>query len=165
MDIFLITMGLGLMILGIIGSFLPVLPGPITSWFGFLSLYLSNSIEVSKKLLIITLIVATIIWTLGYFIPAIGTKKFGGSKYGMMGTTAGLIIGLIAPIPGGILIGPFLGAFVGELLNKSDSKIAIKAAFGSLLGFLTSAFIKFIVAIIFLGIFLSVLWDQKSVLY
>ena len=165
MDIFLITMGLGLMILGIIDSFLPVLPGPITSWFGFLSLYLSNSIEVSKKLLIITLIVATIIWTLDYFIPAIGTKKFGGSKYGMMGTTAGLIIGLIAPIPGGILIGPFFGAFIGELLNKSDSKIAIKAAFGSLLGFLTSAFIKFIVAIIFLGIFLSVLWDQKSVLY
>jgi uncharacterized protein YqgC (DUF456 family) len=149
MDIFLITMGLGLMILGIIGSFLPVLPGPITSWFGFLSLYLSNSIEVSKKLLIITLIVATIIWTLDYFIPAIGTKKFGGSKYGIMGTTAGLIIGLIAPIPGGILIGPFIGAFIGELLNKSDSKIAIKAAFGSLLGFLTSVFIKFIVAIIF----------------
>ena len=85
--------------------------------------------------------------------------------YGMIGTTIGLIIGLIAPIPGGILIGPFLGAFVGELLNKSDSKTAIKAAFGSFLGFLTSAFIKFIVAIVYLGIFLSILWDQKSVLY
>jgi uncharacterized protein YqgC (DUF456 family) len=165
MDIFLIIMALGLMILGIIGSFLPVLPGPITSWFGFLLLYFSNLIEVSKKLLIITLIVAIIIWILDYFIPAIGTKKFGGSKYGMIGTTIGLIIGLIAPIPGGILIGPFLGAFVGELLNKSDSKTAIKAAFGSFLGFLTSAFIKFIVAIVYFGIFLSILWDQKSVLY
>ena len=120
MDIFLIIMASGLMILGIVGSFLPVLPGPITSWFGFLSLYLSNSIEVSKKLLIITLIVAIIIWILDYFIPAIGTKKFGGSKYGMIGTTVGLIIGLITPIPGGILIGPFLGAFVC-LLYTSDA--------------------------------------------
>ena len=97
MDIFLIIMALGLMILGIIGSFLPVLPGPITSWFGFLLLYFSNLIEVSKKLLIITLILAIIIWITDYFIPAIGTKKFGGSKYGMIGTTIGLIIGLIAP--------------------------------------------------------------------
>lgn len=75
MDIFLITMGLGLMILGIIGSFLPVLPGPITSWFGFLSLYLSNSIEVSKKLLIITLIVATIIWTLDFLFQPLEPKN------------------------------------------------------------------------------------------
>ena len=56
MDIFLIIMALGLMILGIIGSFLPVLPGPITSWFGFLLLYFSNLIEVSKRLLILSLI-------------------------------------------------------------------------------------------------------------
>ena len=165
MDIFLIILASSLMILGIIGSFLPVLPGPITSWVGLLVLYLMPKIEVRLGILIITLIVAILIWILDYIIPALGTKKFGGTKAGMIGTTIGLIVGLLAPIPGGILIGPFLGAFIGELINKADSKTALKAAFGSFLGFLTSAFIKFVAAVIYLGLFISIIWDHKSDLF
>ncbi len=44
--------------------------------------------------------------------------------------------------------------FSESLLNKSNSQTAVKAAFGSFLGFVTSAFIKFIVAIIYLGFFI-----------
>lgn len=165
MDIFLLLIALLLMLLGIIGSFLPVLPGPITSWFGFLLLYFSPLIEVSKKFLIITLIIAIIIWVLDYFIPAMGTKKFGGSRAGMIGTTVGLLVGLFSPIPGGIVIGPFLGALFGEMVNKADSKTALKAAFGSFLGFLTSTFIKFVVAVIYLGMFVSILWKHKSIFF
>ena len=162
MDVFLIIMALFLVLLGVLGSFLPVLPGPITSWFGFLLLYFSDLILISKKLLIITLVIALSIWILDYFIPAIGAKKFGGSKYGMIGTTLGLIVGLISPIPGGVFIGPFFGALIGELLKKNNSKIAIRAAFGSFLGFLASTFLKFIVSIIYLGLFISILWKQKE---
>ena len=165
MELFLIAAAAVLMLLGIIGSFLPVLPGPITSWFGFLLLYFSPLIEVSKKFLIITLIIAIIIWVLDYFIPAMGTKKFGGSRAGMIGTTVGLLVGLFSPIPGGIVIGPFLGALFGEMVNKADSKTALKAAFGSFLGFLTSTFIKFVVAVIYLGMFVSILWEHKSIFY
>ena len=165
MDIFLICIAAFLMILGITGSFLPVLPGPLTSWVGLLVLYFTPNIGVSQKIIIITLIIAILIWILDYIIPAMGTKKFGGSKAGMIGTTVGLVIGILAPIPGGIIVGPFLGALIGELLNKADSKTAVKAAFGSLLGFLTSAFIKFIVAVIYFGLFISILWDHKSVIF
>ena len=162
MDIFLIIIAAFLMVLGIIGSFLPVLPGPITSWVGLLVLYLMPEIEVGLPTLIMTLIIAVLIWILDYIIPALGTKKFGGTKAGMIGTSVGLIIGLFTPIPGGIIIGPFVGAFVGELVNKADSKTALKAAFGSFLGFLTSAFIKFVVALIYLGLFILILWGPKS---
>jgi uncharacterized protein YqgC (DUF456 family) len=62
-------------------------------------------------------------------------------------------------------MGAFVGAFAGELINKADSKTALKAAFGSLLGFLTSAFIKFVVAIIYLGLFISIIWDQRSIVF
>ncbi|MEX1384336.1 MAG: DUF456 domain-containing protein, partial [Lutibacter sp.] len=44
MDIALLIFGILLMILGILGSFLPVLPGPITSWFGLLLLHLSDAV-------------------------------------------------------------------------------------------------------------------------
>ena len=165
MELFLIVIALILMLLGILGSFLPVLPGPITSWFGFLLLYFSPLVEVSKTFLGITLVIAILIWILDYFIPAMGTKKFGGSRSGMIGTTVGLLVGLFSPIPGGIIIGPFLGALFGEMLNKADSKTALKAAFGSFLGFLTSTFIKFVVAIIYFGFFVSILWEHKSIFY
>jgi uncharacterized protein len=165
MDIFLIIVAVLFMVLGIIGSFLPVLPGPLTSWIGLLILHLTDAVPMNWTFLIITLIIALGIWLLDFIIPAMGTKKFGGSKAGMIGASIGLIVGLIAPIPGGIIIGPFVGAFIGELLNRSDSKIALKAAFGSFLGFLTSAFIKFIVAVIYLGLFIVKVWDNSNAVF
>ncbi|WP_406682655.1 DUF456 domain-containing protein [Seonamhaeicola sp. MEBiC1930] len=165
MDIILLLIASLFMILGLIGSFLPVLPGPLTSWVGLLILHLANTVPMNKSFLIITLIIAILIWVLDYIIPAIGTKRFGGTKYGMVGTSIGLIVGLIAPIPFGVIIGPFVGAYLGELLNKTESKTAMKAAFGSFIGFLTSAFIKFIVAIIYLGLFCGIVWDNKDAIF
>jgi uncharacterized protein YqgC (DUF456 family) len=165
MDIFLTILGVLFMFLGIIGSFLPVLPGPLTSWIGLLFLHLTDAVPMNWTFLIITFIVAIAIWLLDYFIPAMGTKKFGGSRAGMIGTTVGLIVGLIFLGPFGIIIGPFLGALFGELINKSDSQTAVKAAFGSFLGFLTSAFIKFIVAVVFLGFFLVKFFDHIDAIF
>ncbi|MCB0461385.1 MAG: DUF456 domain-containing protein [Flavobacteriaceae bacterium] len=165
MDILLVFAASIFIVLGIIGSFLPVLPGPLTSWVGLLILHLTDSIPMNWTFLIITLVFAIFIWFLDYIIPAIGTKRFGGSKYGMIGTSLGLIVGLLSPIPFGIIIGPFVGALIGELINKSDSKTAIKAAFGSFLGFLTSTFIKFIVAIIYLGLFIAKVWEFRQAIF
>jgi hypothetical protein len=165
MDILLVFVAAIFIVLGIIGSFLPVLPGPLTSWVGLLILHLTDAITMNWPFLIITLLFALFIWCLDYIIPAIGTKQFGGSKYGMIGTSLGLLVGLLSPIPFGIIIGPFFGALIGELINKSDSKTAIKAAFGSFLGFLTSTFIKFIVALIYLGLFIAKIWEFKHELF
>lgn len=167
MDIFLIIVATLFMVLGIIGSFLPVLPGPLTSWVGLLILHFTDAIPINWTFLIITLVIALFVWLLDYIIPALGTKKFGGSKTGMIGTTIGLLIAIFFPIFGifGIIIWPFIGAYIGEVLNKNDSKKALKAAFGSFLGFLTSTFIKFIVAVIYLGLFIGKVWDYSNELF
>ena len=165
MDIFLTILGFLFMIIGLIGSFLPVLPGPPLSWIGLLLLYLTNAVPDNWIFLGITLAVALLVFALDYIIPAMGAKKFGGTKAGMIGTTVGLIVGIIAPIPGGIIIGPFVGALLGELSNKADSQTALKAAFGSFLGFITGTFIKFVVAIIYFGFFIKVLWDYKTIIF
>ncbi len=167
MDIFLTIVALLLMFLGIIGSFLPVLPGPLTSWFGLLVLHFTEAVPKNWSFLIITLIVAVIIWLIDYIIPALGTKKFGGSKAGMFGTIIGLLVAIFFPILGffGIIIWPFIGALAGELLNKTDSNTAIKAAFGSLIGFLTGTFLKFVVSIIYLGLFIMKVWEYKSEIF
>jgi len=166
MDYILLCIGFILMIIGILGSFLPVLPGPPISWVGLLLLYLTKAVPVSYTVLGITLVVAIGVGILDYVIPAQGTKRFGGSKYGIWGTNIGLVIGIFAPIPFGFIIGPFVGAFVGEMLNDSgDSQKAFKAATGSFIGFLASTFMKFVVTIVFLGLFLIKVWEYRSELF
>ncbi|MGK0126734.1 MAG: hypothetical protein ACI87F_000234 [Candidatus Azotimanducaceae bacterium] len=166
MDIFLLFVGLFFVLLGVIGSFLPVLPGPITGWVGLLMLHLTKVIPMDWTFLGITLGVAILIWGIDFIIPAWGTKKFGGSKYGIWGTILGLIIGLVFLGPLGIIVGPFLGAFVGELIHDStDSKRAVKAAFGSLVGFMLSTGLKFLVSIIFLGLYITKFWEYKGLFF
>jgi uncharacterized protein YqgC (DUF456 family) len=166
MDIFLLLLGFLLVCLGIIGSFLPVLPGPLTGWFGLLLLHTTKIIPIDWNFLGITLALAIIIWILDYFIPAMGTKRFGGTKYGVYGTTIGLIVGLLSPIPFGMLLGAFFGAFIGELMyDGKDTNRALKASFGAFLGFLASATIKFSIATVYFVLFIIQFWEYKNVFF
>lgn len=155
LDIFLLILGLLLCFGGIVGSVLPVLPGPPISWVGLLLLFLTSAVPMNWWFLGITLLISILIVVLDYVIPAVGTKRFGGSKAGAIGTTIGLVVGLVAPIPMGVLIGPFAGAFIGEVaFNQTETDKALKAAFGSFLGFLASTFMKLVICLIFLGFYI-----------
>ncbi|CAM4250455.1 DUF456 domain-containing protein [Gillisia limnaea] len=165
MDIILVSLAAFLMVLGILGSFLPVLPGVPISWVGLLVLYLSPSVPMNYWFLGITLFIAVLIYALNLIIPAMGTKRYGGSRYGMIGATLGLVVGLFSPIPFGVIIGPFVGAFIGELINKSNRKSALKAAYGSFIGFLASSFMELVVAFSFFLLFLWKVWEFKEVLF
>ena len=159
MDLFLLILSAMLIISGIIGSFIPILPGPLTSWFGLFILNLISTVEIDKTLLIITFVIAVIIFILDSLIPIYGSKYFGATKYGILGASIGLLIGIITPIPFGIIIGPILGALIGELLFNNDLKKSIKSSIGVLIGFLASTFIKFITSVIYLMIYLVQLWE------
>jgi uncharacterized protein YqgC (DUF456 family) len=163
MDILLLTLGFCCVITGILGSFLPVLPGTPLSYVGLLLLYWTDAVPMNYWVLGITGVVMLIVSILDYTIPAQGTKRFGGSKYGVWGTNIGLVIGIFAPIPFGFVVGPFVGALVGELIyNSTDHKRAVKAATGSFIGFLASSFMKFVVCVAFLGIFVAVAWKYRA---
>lgn len=167
LDIALLVIGFCLMLVGILGSFLPILPGTPLSWVGLLLLVLTEAVPDDWWFLGITLGIAIIVFAIDYIIPAVGTKKFGGSTAGMIGTTIGLLVAIIFPVLGifGIIVWPFIGALVGELINKADQKTALKAAFGSFIGFLTGTFLKFLVTVIFLGLFISKAWEYRIELF
>ncbi|MCU0456234.1 MAG: DUF456 domain-containing protein [Bacteroidales bacterium] len=147
MDYFLLISGIVLMLIGIIGCLVPVLPGPPLSYIGIILLHLSRFGQFSKTTLIVLGAVTIVVTVLDYIVPIWGTRKFGGSKYGVRGATVGLIIGFFLG-PAGIIIGPLLGAIVGELIFRDDMKYAIKAGFGSLLGFLTGVGLKLAASLI-----------------
>lgn len=146
-DYIFLILGIFLMILGLIGCLVPVLPGPPFSFLGLISLQVTRFGDFSKATLITLAAIAVVVTILDYVVPIWGTKKFGGSKYGIRGATVGLIIGIfLGPI--GIILGPLIGAFVGEMIFKDDITYAIKAGFGSLIGFLTGIGLKLAASLI-----------------
>ncbi len=160
MDYILLILALILMIIGFLGSFLPIIPGPPLGWLGLLCIYFVNGIQIENWLLGLTFALMVVISVLDYVIPAQGTKRFGGSRYGVWGTNIGLIIGIFVPIPAGFIFGPFVGAFVGELLyDAKDINRALKAAFGSFVGFLLGTFIKVVYCLFLLVTYGCLVWD------
>ena len=160
MDTLLVVLGFICCLVGLVGSFLPVLPGVSLCWMGLLLLYLTEKIPMNYWILGITFLLMICITILDYTIPAQTTKKFGGSKYGIWGANLGLVFGLFVP-PLGLVFGPFVGALVGELLfNFKDKNRAIRSAFGTFVGFLVSSVMKFVVCLSFLILFIFV-WIAK----
>ena len=140
-DYILLILGILLMIVGIIGCLVPVLPGPPFSFLGLILLHISRFGQFSTPTLITMGVITVVVTIMDYIVPVWGTRQLGGSKYGTRGATVGLIIGFFLG-PLGIILGPLIGAFVGEMLFKDDINYALKAGFGSLLGFLTGIGLK-----------------------
>jgi uncharacterized protein YqgC (DUF456 family) len=141
-DIALSIVG-GLCVLaGIIGCIVPVLPGPVLCFSGLVILQFTSDSPFTPALLTIYAALTIVVAVLDYVIPVYGTKKLEGSKYGIWGCTAGLVLGVLFFFPVGIILGPMAGAFLGELLSGKNLKRALKSAVGSFLGFLASALLK-----------------------
>ena len=125
-----------MILLEILNSFSPILPGPFTSWPGLLMLHFHFCDSYNFRFTGITFGIAVLIWTIDYIIPAIRTTRFCGSTYSGYRTSIDLLIGICTPVPFGILIGTFSGAFIGELLfDRRDTNSIIKASFDSFIGY------------------------------
>jgi hypothetical protein len=158
MDLLLIFIGFLLVLLGLIGSFVPIIPGPFSAWLGLLILHQTSFLAPNFSFLILTFSIAIGVFILDYFIPILGAKKFGGTKAGILGATLGLLIGLLFLGPLGIFLGTFIGAFIGELIrDSSDKNTALRAATGSLIGFLTGVFLKFSVTVTYAYYFVKII--------
>lgn len=156
----LIFLGAFIMVVGLIGCVVPVIPGPPISYVGILILHFTEKVQFSSTFLLIWAFIAIAVTVIDNIVPVWGTRKTGGSKWGVWGSAIGLIIGIFfAPI--GIFIGPFLGALFGELMfqhtqeGKSDkvemdsnkkTKRAFIAALGSFLGLMVGIVLKLVVS-------------------
>ena len=93
-DVIILILSFTIMIVGILGSVLPILPGPLTSWLGLIILHFHSLIEIPYFILIFTFLIALAIFILDYIIPIFTSQKLGASKYGVWGATIGTIIGI-----------------------------------------------------------------------
>lgn len=122
------------MILGIVGSIMPAMPGPILGFLGMVFLYYGKPGAISVSSLIVFGAIVVFLILIDYLVPFLGAKFSGASKKGLLGAIVGSLIGVVAFPPLGIFIGAFLGAVLGELIGGKETPQAIKAGVGTLIG-------------------------------
>jgi uncharacterized protein len=143
MDWLWISLGIILCIVAILGSILPLIPGPPIAYVGLLIQQFRDPNPFTTKFLLIWAGIIVVILVLDYIIPIWGTKRFGGTKYGMWGCMIGFIAAFwMGPL--GVIIGPFIGAFLGEVIGGQNAHKSFKAAVGSFVGFLLGSFLKLV---------------------
>lgn len=148
METILIVIAALFIIAGILGAFIPVVPGPPLSYLGLLILHFAKDGVFGWMFLISWGVVVVITITLDSFIPAEGARRMGGSKMGIYGALIGAVLGLFFFPPAGIIFGPIVGAFIGEMMAGNKSGSALKAAMGSFVGYLVATGMKVGVAVI-----------------
>ena len=132
--------GIGiLLLLGLIGSVIPALPGPPLSYLGLLlSHFFISKIEVDFIFWLAVLVV--FVSVLDYYLQIYGVKKAGGGKYAIRGSLVGMLSGIFLFPPFGILVGAFVGAYIGAKIEASSNEV--KIAFGALWGFIAGTILK-----------------------
>lgn len=157
MDVVWLILALVLMLVGIAGCLLPFLPGPPLAYIGLLVMQLRDQPPFSSKFLWVWAGITLVVTVLDYVIPVVGTRKLGGTRYGVWGCTLGLIVGIFVP-PWGLILGPFIGAFIGEMMANAGTEQAWKAALGSFIGFLFGTLLKLIACFVMLYYLIAALF-------
>ena len=145
-----------LLVAGLIGLFLPVLPGAPLIFAGLVIAAWAEDFHYAGLWTVVLLAIITLL-TLGvdFWATIFGAKKFGASKRAVIGALIGLVIGIFLGFPG-IIFGPFIGAVVGELSAQKDLKQATRAGIGATIGLVLGAAIKLSLALTMIGVFLTV---------
>ena len=157
MEVVWLAAGWVMVVAGIIGCVVPVLPGPLLSFCAILCL-LGTAHPPGLGVILAFGVLTAVATALDYVIPAFGAKKFNCSKLGVFGCIVGTFAGLFF-FPVGLLLGPFLGAVAGELIAGKSAGKSLWGGFGAFLGFVAGVFVKLVVCS------LMAIWFAMSVLF
>jgi uncharacterized protein YqgC (DUF456 family) len=155
MEVAVFALALLLLLAGLAGTLLPVIPGlPLMwltlvgyGWFTGWQAYGFTGLLVTGLVVLLSLVV-------DHAAAVLGAKTFGASRAGLIGAFLGGLLGLIFFSLPGLILGVFLGAMALELLvSRRNLGEALTAGIGALLGFLAGSLFKFMLGLGLLGFF------------
>jgi uncharacterized protein len=166
-----------IMFLGVIGAFIPAIPGPSLIVGAIAAAGFVFGWEVVKIPLIVSIIVFALCFAIEYLAGVLGGQKAGASHWGQIGAMVGLGLGFFGMLPAlpvggpliGIFFGPFIGAVVGEILyllrDKSISALdrlqkSLQAGIGIVVGSVVGLVMQGLLCFGALIVFVATTWGS-----
>ena len=139
--------------LGLVGLFLPGLPGAPLILIGLiLGAWAENFTYVGLWTILVLAVLAGLTYAVDFWATIFGAKKFGASKRAIIGALIGVAAGLFLGLPG-VIFGPFIGAVIGELSARRGLQQATRAGIGATIGLVIGAALKIAMSLAMIGIF------------
>jgi len=143
-----------IMAIGLVGTVLPVIPGILLIYAGYLLYGFATGWQAYGLAAIVGWSVVTaLVLLLDVFAGAIGARKYGATRFGTWGSLIGGVIGALAAGFPGLILGPFVGATAGELLRGRSHREALRSGWGTFLGFMAGSVIKIAICVVMIGTF------------
>jgi uncharacterized protein len=151
------VMSVALILIGLAGTVLPVLPGTILVWGGIvLGAWIDDFSRVGVTTVVVVSVLAVLAWGLDYVAGLMGAQKAGASKLALLGAALGTVLGLFMGLVG-VFFMPLVGAAVGEYLAKKDQMRAVKVGVATWIGIMLGLLAKVVLSFILVGIFIAAL--------
>ena len=159
MDItFLWALSAVLVVAGLAGTVLPLLPGTLLVWAGLLlGAWIDDFTRVSVVTVVVITLLAALAWALDFVAGLMGAKRAGASKLALLGAAVGTVVGIFMGLVG-VLFMPLVGAAIGEYWAQKDQQRAAKVALATWVGLLLGMVAKVVISFVMVGIFLVALW-------
>lgn len=146
-----------LILLGLAGTVLPVLPGTLLVWAGIvLGAWIDDFAHVSITTVVVISVLALLAWGLDYAAGLLGAHRAGASKLALLGAAVGTVLGLLMGLVG-VLFMPLVGAAVGEYVARRDEGRAVKVGLATWVGIMLGLLAKVVLAFIMVGVFAAAL--------
>jgi uncharacterized protein len=155
---FLWLLSAALILLGLAGTVLPLLPGTLLVWGGvLLGAWIDDFTRVGTGTMVVISVLAVVSWALDFVAGLMGARRVSASKQALVGAAVGTVVGLFMGLVG-VLFMPLVGAAVGEYLAQKDQQRAAKVAMATWIGLLVGMVAKVVLSFVMVGVFLIALW-------
>lgn len=142
-----------LVAVGLVGTVLPALPGPVLVLGGLvLAAGIDGFAQVGGGTIAALCALAVIAYGIDFLATTLGVKRAGASRSAVVGAAIGALVGLFFGLPG-LLLGPFLGAVVGELLARRSLAGAGRAGLATWVGLVVGGALKLALVVGMVGLF------------
>lgn len=159
MTIFLYVLSAIAIFAGLIGIFLPIVPGIPVVFFGMLIVaWIGKFTIISPTAIVILGILAALSVLSDYFSGVLGAKYSGAGILGIIGAIIGAVFGVSIMGPVGLILGPALGVFIFEILSRKRIKKSARSAGFTLFSTLAGIIFNIILALSMLTIFISAIF-------
>ncbi len=144
-----------LMFVGLVGTFLPVLPGTGLIFVGILLYALYDHFQVVTANFVAAMFALMLLSiAVDYLAGAVGAKRVKASRAGVVGATVGGVVGIFALGPIGLILGPFVGAILGEAAAGRTASQAVKVGFATVLGVMGGMLLKGLIGLTMIVLFI-----------